>query len=58
MRVCSVHPGIELQQIVEATGFELIIDGTPPPTAMPTAEELVLLRTRVDRKGALRRGAA
>jgi len=57
MRVQSVHPGIELQQIVDSTGFELAIDGTPPVTAMPTRDELALLRTRVDRHGALRKGA-
>lgn len=58
MRIKSVHPGIELQKIVDATGFELVIDGTPPLTPLPTPDELLLLRTRVDRQGALRRGTA
>jgi glutaconate CoA-transferase, subunit B len=58
MRIKSVHPGIELQKIVDATGFELLIDGTPPLTLLPTPEELLLLRIRVDRQGALRKGTA
>jgi glutaconate CoA-transferase subunit B len=55
MRVRSVHPGVTLAQIQEATGFELRVDGTPPVTAMPSAEELRLLRTRVDTRGTLAR---
>lgn len=58
MRVRSIHPGVELQKIVDATGFDLLIDGTPPQTDMPTPEELGLLRTRVDRLGALRSASA
>ena len=37
-----------------ATGFELLVDGTPPVTAMPTAEELRVLRENVDQTGVLR----
>jgi glutaconate CoA-transferase, subunit B len=55
MRVKSINPGVRLEQIRDATGFDLVVDGTPPVTLMPTAEELSLLRTRVDRGGALRR---
>ncbi|MCY1558192.1 hypothetical protein D9M68_951040 [compost metagenome] len=58
MRLRSIHPGVELQKVVDATGFELVIDGTPPLTSMPSQEELHLLRTRVDSFGALRKGAA
>jgi glutaconate CoA-transferase subunit B len=58
MRIQSLHPGITVQQVREATGFELVVEGTPPTTAMPTEEELSLLRTRVDREGKLRKGAA
>lgn len=57
MRIQSIHPGVALQTIVDATGFELLIEGTPPTTTMPTRQELELLRTRVDRQGALRKGA-
>lgn len=55
MRVCSIHPGVTLEQIRKATGFELVVEGTPPVTRMPEPEELRLLRTRVDTRGTLRR---
>src|SRR6516225_1533420 len=51
MRIRSVHPGVTVGQIRDATGFELLAEGTPPATAMPTDEELLLLRSRVDRDG-------
>ncbi len=54
MRVKSIHPGVHIQQIMEATGFDMLVEGEPSITTMPTLEELVLLRTRVDRLGALR----
>lgn len=55
MRVVSVNPGATLEQIRGATGFDLVVDGTPPVTKMPTAEELHLLRTRVDTRRTLKR---
>jgi glutaconate CoA-transferase subunit B len=55
MRVLSIHPGVTLAQITEATGFELVVNGTPPTTVMPSAEELHLLRTRVDARRTLKR---
>lgn len=55
MRVLSVSPGVTLEQIRDATGFDLVVDGTPPVTEMPTAEELHLLRTRVDTRRTLKR---
>ena len=55
MRVRSVHPGVTLDQVHAATGFELRVEGQPPVTPMPTAEELHLLRTRVDTRATLRR---
>lgn len=55
MRVRSVHPGVTLEQIREATAFDLIVDGTPPVTDMPTVEELRILRQVVDRRGDLLR---
>lgn len=58
MRVRSIMPGATLEQIRDATAFDLVVDGTPPVTDMPTAEELRVLRTRVDRRGTLRRKSA
>jgi glutaconate CoA-transferase, subunit B len=54
MRVKSIHPGVTLDQIATATGFDLLVQDAPPPTAMPTDEELHILRTLVDRRGTLR----
>jgi glutaconate CoA-transferase subunit B len=55
MRVKSINPGVTLEQIRDATGFDLVVDGAPPPTDMPTAEELRILREVVDRRGDLLR---
>ena len=54
MRLKSVHPGFTVDQIVENTGFELIIPRNVPTTEPPTEEELHILRTRVDPAGVLR----
>jgi len=53
MRLQSVHPSVTVQNIVENTGFELIIPDEVPTTALPSPEELELLRTRIDRGGML-----
>lgn len=55
MRIRSLNPGVTVGQVQAATGFELLVDGTPPVTVMPTAHELSVLRSRVDTGGALRR---
>jgi len=48
MRLRSVHPGVELDQVVEATGFELVIDEGLTESRLPTAEELRLIREVID----------
>jgi glutaconate CoA-transferase subunit B len=53
MRLQSVHPGVEVAQVQEATGFELAVPDEVPVTTAPTAEQLVLLRERIDRDGLL-----
>lgn len=55
MRVQSLHPGVTLEQVQDATAFDLVVEGTPAVTAWPTDQELTLLRTRVDVRGTLRR---
>jgi acyl CoA:acetate/3-ketoacid CoA transferase beta subunit len=54
MRLVSVHPGVTVEQVVENTTFELVVEGDIPTTRLPTAEELELLRTVIDPKGARR----
>ena len=48
MRVRSVHPGVTVEEVREATGFELAADGDVPDTRVPTEEELRLIREAVD----------
>jgi acyl CoA:acetate/3-ketoacid CoA transferase beta subunit len=51
MRLRSVHPGVTVDEVRTATGFELAVDGEVPITRLPTAEELELIRTVIDPKG-------
>jgi glutaconate CoA-transferase subunit B len=46
---------VSLEQIRDSTAFDVIVEGTPPVTAVPTDHELELLRKYVDRRGDLRR---
>ena len=48
MRLRSVHPGVEVDEVVEATGFELVIDDTVTESRLPTDEELRLIREVID----------
>jgi acyl CoA:acetate/3-ketoacid CoA transferase beta subunit len=48
MRLRSVHPGVEVEEIVTATGFELQIPAVVPETRLPTPEELALIRDVLD----------
>lgn len=57
MRLHSVHPGVTVDDVVAATGFELAIPDRVPETPSPSAEDLRLLRERVDWRGALRHGS-
>ncbi|MEV6837002.1 CoA-transferase [Streptomyces sp. NPDC051133] len=50
MRLRSVHPGVTVEQVVEATGFTLTIPDEVPRTREPTAEELRLIREVLDPK--------
>jgi acyl CoA:acetate/3-ketoacid CoA transferase beta subunit len=51
MRIRSLHPGIELEQVVRETSFELARAPELGQTREPTAEELRLLREVVDPRG-------
>jgi acyl CoA:acetate/3-ketoacid CoA transferase beta subunit len=48
MRVLSVHPGVTIDDIVAATGFELVVPDDVPESRAPTAEELSLIRDVLD----------
>ena len=54
MRLRNVHPGVRVEQVVEATGFELLVEGEVPETPPPTHEEVELIR-QLDPAGARRR---
>jgi glutaconate CoA-transferase subunit B len=44
MKLISVHPGVTVEQVIENTGFELIIPENVPVSEPPTEEELTLLK--------------
>jgi glutaconate CoA-transferase subunit B len=45
---------VTVDQVLANTGFELIVPEQVPVTQPPSAEQLAILRTRIDVKGALR----
>ncbi|WP_214322328.1 CoA-transferase subunit beta [Nonomuraea sediminis] len=51
MRLASVHPGVSVQDVVAATGFELEIPAQVPESREPTAEELRILDEILDPAG-------
>jgi acyl CoA:acetate/3-ketoacid CoA transferase beta subunit len=51
MRLRSVHPGVEVDDVVAATGFELVVPTQVPVTRAPTDDELELVRMVLDPKG-------
>jgi glutaconate CoA-transferase subunit B len=53
-RLKSVHPGITVDEVRERTGFTFESPSDVPVTPPPSADELHLLRTRIDAGGALR----
>jgi acyl CoA:acetate/3-ketoacid CoA transferase beta subunit len=55
MRLRSVHPGVEVAEVVAATGFPLVVPDEVPVTRAPTDEELGLIRERLDPAGARER---
>ena len=50
IRLATVHTGVSVQQVVDNSGFDLIIPQNVPTTELPTYEELELLRA-IDPKG-------
>ena len=52
MRLRSVHPGVQVSDVVAATGFPLAVPDQVAVTRWPTDEELGLIRVRLDPDGA------
>ncbi|MFI0785855.1 CoA-transferase subunit beta [Streptomyces lydicus] len=51
MRLASVHPGVTVEQVRDATGFPLVLPDEVPHTREPTAVELRLIREVIDPEG-------
>jgi len=51
MRVRSLHPGVSLDEVRAATGFELAADDDVPETRDPTEEERDIIRNLIDPNG-------
>jgi glutaconate CoA-transferase subunit B len=48
MRLTATHPGVSIDEVLEATGFELLVAEKVESNAPPSAEELRLLREEID----------
>ena len=48
MRLRSVHPGVSVSDVAEATGFLLAAPYQVPRTRLPTTDELTLIREHLD----------
>ena len=51
MRVRSLHPGVALDEVLQATGFELVIPDDIGETRVPTDDELRLIEEVIDPEG-------
>jgi acyl CoA:acetate/3-ketoacid CoA transferase beta subunit len=51
MRLRSVHPGVSVDDVIAATGFELVLPDEIPESRLPTAEELRIMREVLDPGG-------
>lgn len=51
LRLLSVHPGVSVEQVLEASGCAIHVDADVPETRVPTTEELLVIREVLDPKG-------
>ncbi|MFI5722701.1 CoA-transferase subunit beta [Streptomyces cyaneofuscatus] len=51
MRLASLHPGVTVEMVQEATGFQLTVPADVPYTRDPTPAELALIREVIDPSG-------
>lgn len=57
MRLKSVHPGVSVNQVQAATGFELMVgEGPIPETRAPTVAQIQMIRTKIDPDNMRKRG--
>lgn len=54
MRLLHLLPGVSVDEVVANTGFELVLPPSVDVMQPPTAEEMDILRTRIDPEGVLR----
>lgn len=48
MRLRSLHPGVTVEDVMGATGFELVVPDEVPHSRLPAEEELRLIREVID----------
>jgi acyl CoA:acetate/3-ketoacid CoA transferase beta subunit len=48
LRLRSLHPGVTVDEVVTATGFELVIPDDVPETDVPSDEDLRIIRDAID----------
>jgi acyl CoA:acetate/3-ketoacid CoA transferase beta subunit len=51
LRLRSVHPGVTIDDVIAATGFDLAVPDHVPSTRSPTEDELDLVRRVIDPEG-------
>jgi len=51
MRLRTLHPGVTVDDVREATGFDLVVPDDVPESRLPTDEELHLIREVIDPTG-------
>jgi acyl CoA:acetate/3-ketoacid CoA transferase beta subunit len=51
MRLRSVHPGVSVGDVTDATGFPLLVPDEVPATRLPSPSELELIREVLDQDG-------
>lgn len=51
VRLLSVHPGVSVEEVRSATGFELDVPADVPTTREPTMEEQIIIREVLDPRG-------
>jgi acyl CoA:acetate/3-ketoacid CoA transferase beta subunit len=52
LRLRSVHPGVTVDEVQAATGFELVVPDDVPSSRLPTPDEIELIDTVIDPAGA------